>query len=307
MGTPTVGAAVAANWTLPVIVGRFGDDGSPGVGYEYIFAVTNTSIIEQSKRPLNTWGYDAPGTVGSLTWHDAAPSVGSGIPHLWRSQRRVVGTPTVGAAIPDHWTAPTIISRYGEGDGRDGVDGDDGTSGVGYEFIFAATNTSLIEQSKRPLNTWGYDQPVAVDGLTWHDAAPGIGSTTPILWMSQRVVEGTPAVGEAVTALWRTPRIIGRYGQGDGQDGNDGAGIEYIFAATATESLDTNQRPLNNWSYDRPSIVNGVRWHDASPGISALKPILWSAQRRTEGYLAPGRSGAVHLDRANHRGAVRAR
>ena len=115
--------------------------------------------------------------------------------------------------------------------GASGVDGIPGEDGVGYEFIFTVTAGIQIPSNQRPLNSWGYDQPVSVNGLTWHDAAPNVTSILQYLWRSQRVVVGTPSSGDAVTDQWTQPTIQSRYSapgsQGPegtaGTDGEDGA------------------------------------------------------------------------------------
>ena len=116
-------------------------------------------------------------------------------------------------------------------DGASGEDGIPGEDGVGYEFIFTVTAGIQIPSNQRPLNSWGYDQPVSVNGLTWHDAAPNVTSILQYLWRSQRVVVGTPSSGDAVTDQWTQPTIQSRYSapgsQGPegtaGTDGEDGA------------------------------------------------------------------------------------
>lgn len=57
------------------ILARPGLDGEDGRGLEHIFAVTASTVtaIPSSQRPLNSWGFDQPGSVGGLTWTDGAP------------------------------------------------------------------------------------------------------------------------------------------------------------------------------------------------------------------------------------------
>ena len=43
--------------------------------------------------------------------------------------------------------------------------------GVGIEFIYARYNATTIPSSKRPNNSWGFDNPSSADGLVWNDAA----------------------------------------------------------------------------------------------------------------------------------------
>ena len=136
--------------------GEDGEEGADGLGYEYVFTVTPALSIPNRQRPLNSWGFDTPGTADGLTWDDAAPSISEINPYLWRCFRRVPGGTTLGQAVGANWSTPRIVGRYGldgsqgvDGvagtDGSDGDDGDpggDGTDGTGIEYIFARTSGS---------------------------------------------------------------------------------------------------------------------------------------------------------------------
>ena len=224
------GAAVSDRWTTPVIVGRFGPDGedgtdgvegadgSDGAGIEYVFTRSLGGGLHVTRRPSNTWGYDSGGTTANgQVWTDAAPSLTAALPNLWRSQRKIEGVPVDGAAVSGAWTVPKIVGRFG----ATGEDGEDGGDGAGIEYIFAATNLASVPANQRPLNSWGYDSPVARGGLTWTDGAPSLSNALPYLWLSQRKIIGAPVVGDAVSATWTEPKIVGRFGT-TGDDGDDG-------------------------------------------------------------------------------------
>ena len=239
---PATGDVVPALWLDPRIFGRFGADGAQGVsgldgiagsrgddgvGTEFVFAVTNSATLPNNQRPLNTWGYDQPGTVNGLTWSDGAPDVTASFPYLWRAQRIVVGQPPIGTAITDTWDEPSVEGRYGE-DGDDGIAGARGDDGAGVEYVFAVTNSATLPSSQNPANSWGYDNPGTRGGLTWHDAAPNVTEATPYLWRAERAVEAVPAFNAAVSDSWSTPTINSRFGpQGiagiAGSDGGEGA------------------------------------------------------------------------------------
>lgn len=360
-GIPAIGADISDDWSTPVIVGRYGDkgdqgqqgeqglqgiagangqdgaagmdgaageDGDPGVGYEYIFAVYTDDVLPSSKHPDNTWGYDEPSTIDELQWHDGAPTLSATNKVLFRAERIVSGTPTVGDAISDTWSTPVIVGRYGDkgdqgdqgeqgqqGDpgiaGAAGMDGNPGADGVGYEYIFAVYTSDTLPTSKYPLDSWGYDEPATVDGLTWSDGAPTLTSTDKVLFRSDRIVTGTPATGDTISTLWGVPVIVGRYGdkgdQGDqgetglqgqpgvngqdgaaGQDGDDGVGYEYVFAATSTATLEVAKYPSNDWGYDEPSTSDGLTWNDAAPNVSESNPYLYVSQRTVIGTPATG-------------------
>ena len=305
-GAPQVGDAVTADWTTPVVVGRFGSDGSAGSdgtagtagsagsdgtdgldgingangedgnGYEWIFA--RTASVNRPSLPSNSWGFDQPSGV----WTDAAPGTSASLPYLWQAQRRVDGLPPVGTTVSARWTSPKIVSRYGTdgNDGLNGIDGANGEDGNGYEWIFARTSSAV--RPSLPSNNWGFDQPSGV----WTDAAASLTQSFPYLWRVSRRVEGIPNTGTSVSDNWTSPTIVFRYGvDGNdgldgvaGADGNDGNGVEYVFARTASASSPSSS-PSNSWRYDTPS----GSWTDAAPSLSSSLPYLWRSQRSITG------------------------
>ena len=235
------------------LAGRWGPDGADGQGQEHIYAVNDSASIPQGQRPSNNWPYDVPGTIGGLTWHDDPPDLTDILPILWRVSRMVVGNPATGDVVPALWLDPRIFGRFGADgaqgiSGLDGIAGSRGDDGVGTEFVFAVTNSATLPNSQRPLNTWGYDQPGTVNGLTWSDGAPDVTANFPYLWRAQRRVVGQPPIGTVITDTWDEPSVEGRYGE-DGDDGiagargDDGAGVEYVFAVTNSATLPSSQNP----------------------------------------------------------------
>ena len=295
-GDPLTGTAVIATWSSPVIVSRFGSDGFAGIdgadavdgnGVEYVFTVTSSASLSISRRPANSWGYDSPATAGGQQWDDGAPNVDATNPYLWRSQRRVPGDPDVGTAVSGTWSTPVIVSRFGS-DGFAGIDGADAVDGNGVEYVFTVTSSASLSSSRRPANSWGYDEPSTNGGQQWDDGAPNVNATTAYLWRSQRRVPGDPLTGTAVIATWSTPVIVSRFGSDgtagiDGTDATDGNGVEYVFTVTSGTTLATNKRPANSWGYDSPGTVNSQQWDDGAPNIDATTPYLWRSQRRVPG------------------------
>ena len=288
-GAPEGGDTPAADWgswTVPVVVGEL------GVGLEYIFART-AQANAPTETPSNTWGFDTPGLnsdgtgAASTTWFDAAPNLTADIPFLWSAERVVVGVPPRRSAVAANWGSPHIVARFGgEGPpGPSGADGADGTAGVdGQSFELIFTRTATAAAPAAPSNTWGFDQPEA----PWGDRAPGLTSSIGFLWRSSRAITGAPTAGDTVSANWRTPIVVGRYGQdgvagadgSDGDPGPDGVGIEFIFARTATTTRPS--LPDNSWTYDRPSAP----WSDGAPTLTATAPYLWMSQRDVPGGTA---------------------
>ena len=123
-GFPSRGDSIPYSWGEPVIVGRYGPsgadgvagaDGDDGAGVEYVFARTAASVtsISSSQRPLNSWGYDNPQSRGGLAWSDAAPSLTAALDTLWRSERKVAGSPAFDSPVAGSWSTPVIVGRYG--------------------------------------------------------------------------------------------------------------------------------------------------------------------------------------------------
>ena len=302
-GSPAVGTAVSDSWSIPTIVGRFGIDGIPGgdgedgigfagpdgIGVEYIFTAYSSASFPTAKRPLNSWGYDSPGTRDGQEWHDGAPNIDSTVPFLFRSERAVPGSPAVGTAVVDSWSIPTIVGRFGN-DGIAGIDGEDGEDGIGFagpdgigiEYIFTAYSSASLPQSRRPTNTWGYDSPGTRGGQTWYDGAPNLTNDLPFLYLSERAVPGSPDVGTAVADSWSIPVIVGRFGI-DGLDGEDGGGVEFIFTVYSSSSLPTSRRPLNSWGYDSPGTRGGQTWYDGAPNLTSDLPFLYLSERAVPG------------------------
>ena len=162
-----------------------------------------------------------------------------------------------------------------------------GNDGVSVEEIFAATASETFLASQLPSNAWGYAAGGTRGGLTWRTDALGVGPSTPFLWRCVRAIAGAPSVGDAVTAQWRTPRLVGRYAV-DGSDGADGAGVEYVFASTATATLAVSKRPSNSWGFDSPGTSGGLVWIDGAVALTASLPYLWRAERRVSGIPSTG-------------------
>ena len=80
-----------------------------------------------------------------------------------------------------------------------------------------------------------------------------------------------------------------------GSGGEDGLGVEYIFAVTTSPTIPANQRPLNTWGFDDPQTRNGLAWTDGASisNLSSSTPYLWRAERQVPG--SPG-EGAVVSD-----------
>ena len=148
---------------------------------------------------------------------------------------------------------------------------------LGHYFIKAvdssaneSDNAVYVENTTEPKSTaeWltGSGDPTSADGVVgdlW------INTTSSKLW---KKTSGTPAWVTVVSQL-------------KGDDGEDGAGIEYIFAVTS-DSSSTPSAPVNTWGFDQP--VNP--WYDGAPSVTASNKALWRAHRVIAGTPASGDS-----------------
>ena len=201
--------------------GTDGTDGTDGVGAEYVFtASTSPSQPGSSRRPNNSWTYDQTGSRGGQTYSDGAEGSGfsSTNRYLHRYSRKPTGSEAVnGHSVASSWVWDGVVSNWA----LDGEDGVDGTDGVGAEYVFTATTgISQPASSRRPSNSWTYDQTGSVGGQTYSDGAEGsgFGSTNRYLHRYGRKPTGSEAVdGMAVASSWVWNGVVSNWAL-DGMD-----------------------------------------------------------------------------------------
>ena len=352
VGAPAVGDAVAGNWSSAVRISSYGergpqgnrgatgnagsrgddgDDGADGASYEYVYAKYSAGTLPSGLRPSNNWGYGfatsvittTPSTL-TATWSTDAPSLTETDSYLYRAQRKIEGTPSVGDAVTDTWSTPAIIGRYGADgvDGSDGSDGAPGEDGKGKEYVFAVYNSDTLPTNLRPKNNWNYDSPgdVTAGGITitWSDGAQNVTDTNRYLFRAERDIEGSPSTGDTVADTWSAPRIVGAYGNTGpagsagrdgaagpagrdgrdgraGTDGTDGIGLEVAWASYTRNTLITALHPLNTWAYKTYSqrinpneATDTITWSTTPPSISSTRKYLWRVQRTIQGNPSIG-------------------
>ena len=283
-GSPSSGDVVIDNWTIPTVISHFGIDGlagEDGEGIEFIYTVYSSNSLPSNRRPLNSWGFDRPGTVNGQRWTDGAQEVTDSNRYLLQSTRKIIGVPTAGDAVSDNWTVPVPISVKGL-DGRDGEDGRTGTDGNGLEFIFTVYNNSTLPSNRRPLNTWGFDRPGTVNSQRWSDSFVATTADNPYAFVSTRRVEGSPSAGATISDNWSLPVVISHFGI-DGLAGEDGEGIEFIYTVYSSNNLPANRRPLNSWGFDRPGTINNQRWTDGAQEVTDSNRFLLQSTRKIIG------------------------
>ena len=206
----------------------------------------------------------------------------------WMSPRAPPGNPIIGYKIE------VSLPQFLQFDLKDGQ---------GYERIFACHDKPTLGVDKYPLDTWRYDQPETRNEVEWFDDAPQLTEECPYLYHSARRVPGIPEVGtspfDAEDRLkpgwsgWSPPVVIGRWAT-DGEDGEEGVGVEYIFTSSDTGLPITGNAnlPLASWDYDIDGLAAGIKrgahtYYDGSPAdLSATRPYQIRFHRAVPGSPA---------------------
>lgn len=156
-----------------------------------------------------------------------------------------------------------------------------GEDGWFYEYIYTTTKTysapKIPTATSNSSGKTSQDDEFVPDG--WYDDPVDVSETNPYCWQCyRRKVAGVwsdfkgSATKEGYAALWSN------WGE-KGDEGEDGAGIEYIYAHS---QVDTNvfansglSAPDKSWGYDQPKDP----WTDNPQGVSKSYPIEWVSMR----------------------------
>ena len=252
------------------IDGIAGADGEDGAGLEYVFASTDGSGVIISgvftptlpSLPLNSWGFDQPRGV----WTDDAPTLTDTKNTLFRSQRKIVGTPAVGSAVTDTWTTP-------KGVGRHGVDGVAGVAATSYYTGYIYRRS--INQPTNPAGgSFNFTTDILTPPRNWEFIIPAGNDQ---LWVSFQVFSIQGDTGLANSVSWSTPARTA--------SGIDGVGLEQAYASTTTETMPI--APNRSWGY---KSYTGSTWHTQLQSLSTTAPYVWASFRPTIGIPAIGAS-----------------
>ncbi len=234
------------NWSAPKLWSTLGRDGAV---QEWIYRRTATNTAPSAPASENV---DDAIPVG---WSDDPTGPNATNPFEWVSTRRRA---TGHNARWGSWSTPRLWTELGS----------DGSS---QEWIYRRTATDTALTAPASVNT---DDHVPT---SWTDDPTGVDADTPFEWVATR----RRAAGIAQTwGNWSVPKLWAVYGQG-----NDGAGIEFIFQRTAT-----NARPDKpDSSADQMAMNNYVPtgWSDDPAGPDSTNKFEWVAKRtRTQGGTA---------------------
>lgn len=155
------------------------------------------------------------------------------------------------------------------------------------EHVYALSDSDTLDDDDKPDNSWGYLSPgTTVGGTVWTSAQQSTSQALPYVWRAERMLDGSPAMGDAVAGLWSDPILIAR--PGSGLPGPSGVGREEIFAAYEFPNLPESKRPNNSWGYGQGGISDNLRWLPAAPSLTHDHPFLFKSVRQILGAPAIG-------------------
>ena len=282
-------------YTTPVVWSNWGVKGTDGDGFEYIFLLSASYPSTQIANPTpNDWN-DPNSDYQTMDeyvdylkqhvpsgyehwWTDDPESVSQNFPYIYvckRTKKQNSQEQMVWGQFSD----PALWGRYAE----------QGESGGHYEFRycnFTPTNDNLPQEPTAGANgvgTYGTGNRQATWGYTVNNPNVNAGEYT---YMSQCYL--TPSTGGDTYGTWtQAVRITG----GNGEDGADGADIEFIYAQksdiwnnpaapTVADDPTVAQDDWPNVDGHTPSkTINGTTWYDNPQGVTASVRYEYMAQR----------------------------
>lgn len=254
-------AGINQSWgafSPPSIWSKWGEKGMDGDGYEYIYKVTTSDSYGTHPKDIIT---KASGSTGNTKadddfvpdgWTDDPSTIDAQHMYQWCSVRKKHNN-TWG-----DFGNPTLWARYAE----------KGSNGGHYEFRYK--NYTPTQQNPTPSAPTGTGN---TDSWATTPTTPSSGSYT---WMSQCFVTPGSNGASDTYGTWTTPiRITGD----KGEDGNDGADIEFIYTRNNT-GVAPSAPPVNgtypdDWprhesggqSLDHDTDSNSVTWYDNPQGV----------------------------------------
>ena len=271
-----VGSSSWSAYSTPVIWSSFGENGMDGDGYEYIFkhfehpqtwanSVTNTDAannIQGGDDNPNNWSTSLSGFQNrdfcgpqGHEWSDDPQGISSTYQYEYVSTREYKLWPGETEKRWGTFSVPTLWSNYALA-----------SDGGNYEFRY--TNTSISNPTKPTTGSDGIGSVGSgANAVTW--------SRTPATLSSSDIKGGVFTYmtygfkfGDGTYGEWSTPvRITGA----NGEDGADGADIEFIYTRNNTgvvpQAPPTTQQ--DDWHGTlQEGTVNEITWTDNPQGVS---------------------------------------
>lgn len=276
-----------SKWSYPAVWARWSKDGEPGkdgkdgIGRS-IFIYTSTATIDSPDTPQGgSWDPETNTITAPEGWFDNVPEERE--TYLWLSNAFFAND---GITI-ESWSTPVRLT--GE-NGQDGVDGNN------IEFIYRLlpnrdTYIALREyiNDGHPLTSGAtLEVPAVNDDLgiepKWTNNPSGIDGGN---YLIEVVCSRTKK--DDVWSAWSLPTYWSMWGE----DGMDGAGVEYIFRITSEEFTsdmllaEFKQHDIyNHPDYQKDNFYPGgnwgvkLDWTDEPSDVSETEPIEWVCIRK---------------------------
>lgn len=280
-------AAGWSKWSYPAVWARWSKDGEPGkkgkdgIGRS-IFIYTSTDTIDSPETPQGgSWDPETNIVTAPEGWFDNVPEERK--KYLWLSNAFFAND---GITI-ESWTVPTRLT--GE-KGEDGVDGDN------LEFIYRLLPNRDAYIALREYINDGHpltsgatlEVPAVNDDLgidsKWTNNPSGIDGGNYLIEVVCSRTKKNDAWSE-----WSLPTYWSMWGE----DGMDGAGVEYIFRITSEEFTsdmllaEFEQHDIyNHPDYQKDNFYPGgnwgveLDWTDEPSDVSETEPIEWVCIRK---------------------------
>lgn len=260
--------------------GKDGADGKDGVGRS-IFIYTSTATTDAPDQPMGgSWDPETNTVTPPEGWFDNVPEQRE--TYLWLSNAFFAND---GTTI-EGWTTPVRLT---------GENGQDGVDGTNIEFIYRLlpnrdTYTALREfLAENPLTSGGdLEVPEVNDELgldsEWTNNPEGIDGGNYLIEVvcSRSKINGT-------WTSWSLPTYWSMWGE----DGMDGAGVEYIFRITSEEFTSdmllaefSQHNIYNHLDYQKDNFYPGnewgidLDWTDEPCDVSETEPLEWVCLRK---------------------------
>ena len=242
-----------SNFSTPAVWSKWGDKGTDGDGYEYIYKGSNSSTA-----PLNPNNISQPSSTSQGQtkddddfvpngWSDEPVALSSSVLYEWVSTRKKANGTWGLFSIPKLW------AQYS----APGSNGQDGNTWV---FIYCNSKT----KPTKPNDHVGIGALPAGWSTTWTEPNYNAGE---YVWMSQTEVVGN------VYGIWSDPiRMTGQ----NGKAGEDGTKIEFIYKLTTNDT--TPATPSTSQTDDY--IPTG--WTDNPTGVDETNQYEWVSTREKE-------------------------
>ena len=289
-------------YTLPVIIGVYGDKGDPGRGILYT----------QREYNVGTSGTAHPDGEDSR-WSETSPPTTDEEPYLWKRYKYHYTNSSEDA----EWTYEYV-----------GMKGERGIDGGGMEWIYYHTSVFITDDEWDDVNKYWSDNPQNWPSSNndeykqspWTDDPQGVTEEYPYEWISQRKKSG------GVWGSFTKPTLWAKWSK-DGSDGKNGKYSKVFYTWTKgekptapTETGISVNEPPNPWcdTFERDMTYNyRVGWgtegeYRVEPGVFAGADTedgvtISSAKRNQSVYLEamierPSELDYMHVKTLNEQG-----